>query len=69
MANKYTTINQAEISLGKYKGFLKLSAVLQSSPISLGQIICCVCKNQTMYLVAKLAMYFSYRTRVMQVQV
>ena len=59
--------------LEKYEHFLELSVkqfVIQSSPISLGQIMCGVSKNQTlMLLVAKLARYFLYLTRVMQVQV
>ena len=58
------------MSLGKYKDFLKLSTVLHSSPIPLGQINMLCVKNQTsMYLVAKLARYVSYLTKVMQVQV
>ena len=58
--------------LEKYEDFLELSLkqlVIQLSPISLSQV-CGVRKDQTlMLLVAKLAKYFSYRTRVMQVQV
>ena len=47
-----------------------LSNLIQSSPISLGQIMSGVSKNQTlMLLVANLARYFLYLTRVMQVQV
>ena len=48
------------MSLGKYEDFLELSIkqfIIQSSPISLGKIMCCV-KNQTMLLVVKSAGYF-----------
>ena len=44
------SINQAGISLEKYEGFLELSVtqlVIQSSPISLGQIMSSVYENQT----------------------
>ena len=47
---------------GNYEDFLELSIkqfVIQSSPISLGQVIMCCVKNQkSMLLVAKLARYF-----------
>ena len=58
--------------LEKYEYLLELSIkqfVIQSSPISLSQIICGVKNLTLMLLVAKLASYVLYRTRVTQVQV
>ena len=59
--------------LEKNEDFLELSVkqfLIQSSPISLGQIMCGVWKNQAiMLLVTKSVRYFLYQTRVMQVKV
>ena len=60
------------MTLEKYEDFLELSVqqfVIQSSQISLGQIMCGDWRTKQMLLVAKSVRYFLYQTKVMQVQV
>ena len=60
------------MTLEKYEDFLELSVqqfVIQSSQISLGQLMCSVWRTKQMLLVAKSVRYFLYQTKVMQVQV
>ena len=50
------------MSLQKYKDFLELNIkqlLIKSNPISLGKIMCGVCKKPSMLLAAKSARYFS----------
>ena len=61
-------INQEQMPLEKYEDFLELSVkqfVIQSNPISLGQIMCGVWNQTLLLLVAKSVRYFLYQTRVL----